>query len=146
MLMIVQIALGIVLAVLILLLLFKLWGVVLILVNKVSDLALLHYAMLSCAFAIFLGIFGYKEIAAVGILIGVIALVLSAIEALPRWLIKLLESLFWLFCSTSFASVLLSDYSTEQNSLLWTVVAFLVISVLMFLRSLTSVKALLRER
>ena len=146
MLMIVQIALGIVLAVLILLLLLKLWGVVLILVNNVSDLTLLHYVMLSCAVAIFLGIFGYKEVAAVGILIGVIALVLFTIEASPPWLLKLLESLFWLFCSALFALGLLSDYSTEQNSLLWTVVAFLVISVFMLLRSLTSVKALLRER
>ena len=153
MLMIVQIALGIVLAVLILLLLFKLWGGVSSWWVAVSSSTLRSHIGITFIAGTILVIplaitsdFSYCDAVGIYVLIGILALGLSVLEALPPWLIKLLESLFWLFCCSLFASSLFSDYSTAQNSLLWTVVAFLVISVFMLLRSLTSVKALLRER
>ena len=138
MLMIVQIALGIVLAVLILLLLFKLWGVVSSWWVAVSSSTLRSHIGITFIAGTILVIplaitsdFSYGDVVGIYVLIGALALILSVLETLPPWLIKLLESLFWLFCCSLFASSLFSDYSTAQNSLLWTVVAFLVISVFM---------------
>lgn len=147
--MIVQIALGIVLAVLILLLLFKLWGVVSSWWVAVSSSTLRSHIGITFIAGTILVIplaitsdFSYGDAVGIFVLTGVMALGLSVLEALPPWLIKLLESLFWLFCILLFASVLFSGYSTEKNSLLWTIVVLLVISTVMLLRSLASVKAL----
>ena len=151
--MIVQIALGIVLAVLILLLLFKLWGLVSPWWVAVSSSTLRRRVSITFIAGTILVIplattpdFSYGDVVGIYVLIGALALILSVLEALPPWLIKLLESLFWLFCTVLFASGLFSGYSTEQNSVLWAVVAFLVVSVFMLLRSLASVKALLMNK
>lgn len=153
MLMIVQIALGIVLAVLILLLLFKLWGGVSSWWVAVSSSTLRRHIGITFIAGTILVIplattpdFSYGDVVGIYVLTGVLALGLSVIAALPPCIMKLLESLFWLFCSMWFASSLFSGYSTEQNSVLWAVVAFLVVSVFMLLRSLASVKALLMDR
>jgi hypothetical protein len=151
--MIVQIALGIVLAVLILLLLFKLCGVVTSWWVAVSSSRLTRHLGIAFTAGTMLVItlaitpdFSYGDAFGIYMLIGILALGLSVLEALPPWLIKSLESLFWLFVTVLFTSSLFIGYSTEQNSVLWIEVAFLVVSVFMLLRSLASVKALLLER
>jgi hypothetical protein len=153
MLMIVQIALGIALAVLILLLLFKLWGLVSPWWVAVSSSTLRRRVSITFIAGTILVIplaitsdFSYCDAVGIYVLIGILALGLSVLEALPPWLIKLLESLFWLFCCSLFASGLFSDYSAEQNSLLWTLVVFLFISAVMLLRSLAAVKSSLTKR
>jgi len=139
---VVQIALGIVLALLML---------ATLLAGKHVRITVIVATILSIPMAIVATreplIFESAYIPIVGtfVMVGVVAFGLYVFESLPDWFIKSLGSAFWLFLTVLFVT-LLFNVPIHEKSLWWTMMLFSVLAFLVLLLSLRSLRRSLFER
>lgn len=140
--MVVQIALGIVLAVFVL---------AILLASKHVRITVIVATILAIPMAILAmrdpSIFESPYIPIVGtfVMVGIVAFGLYVFESLPAWFIKLLESTFWACCTIPLVATLILA-PIDEKSVWWAMMAFLIITALMLFYSLRSLRRLLLER